>query len=76
MTTTFKELQISARFTADNYREIIRNRGDRYVSWSSYAHYPKFVKRDEFGGHIITHEVEDVESVYYRIEPDNVVETI
>ena len=77
MTTIFKELPITARFQASNYQKIIDDRGDWKTKWSSHNEvYPTFIKRDEFGGHIITKEFGTTASVYYRIEPDNVVETI
>ena len=79
MTTTFKELPVSALFRASNQAEIIHNRGDgtkpRYYGDGRFT----FQKRDEFGGHILTYDRswdgQDA-SVYYRIEPDNVVETM
>jgi hypothetical protein len=81
MTTTFKELPNNARFRARNINEIISNRGDG-VSAHSYSRYNEsnlqFIKRDEFGGHIIPDKDKwsyDL-SVYYRIESDNSVETV
>jgi len=84
MTTIFKELPNGAVFKVKNADEIIRNRGDRGVSakyyGDRYGDTPlTFTKRDESGGHIINISAYGLygnESVYYRIEPDNVVETI
>jgi hypothetical protein len=73
MTTTFKELPISARFRANNRDEIIYNRGDKKDSRPLGS---VFIKRDAFGGHILSGEFWTNASVYYRIEPDNEVETI
>ena len=81
MTTTFKELPNGAYFQAPNIDEIIRNRGDGLTvkTYSRYdGHKLRFRKRDEFGGHIIKEPSGWSESlsVFYRIEPDNVVETV
>jgi hypothetical protein len=85
MTTTFKELPIGARFRVPNIDEIIQNRGDRGVSRGTYGDeyedeygdQPLIIqKRDEFGGHIINVHSYGNASVYYRIEHDNVVETV
>jgi hypothetical protein len=81
MTTTFKELTIGARFRAQNTDKIIHSRGDRGISRATYGDKygdkPLVIqKRDEFGGHILDATMYGGSSVYYRIEPDNVVETV
>ena len=88
MTTTFKELPCHAQFTVSNIDEIICNRGDGlsvefyrnrevgfYSSKHSRSNYP-FIKRDEFGGHILICDSYFITGVYYRIEPNNEVETV
>ena len=81
MTTTFKELPNGAHFRTPNINEIIWNRGDG-LSVEFYKRYNgsklQFQKRDEFGGYIIKEPPgwNGTMSVYYRIEPDNVVETV
>lgn len=88
MTTTFKELPCHAQFTVSNIDEIIRNRGDGlsldfyryrgdwvYRSRHSRSNYP-FIKRDEFGGHILVGDSYSFPGIYYRIEPNNEVETV
>jgi len=78
MTTTFKELHVSALFRVSNQAEIIHNRGDG--TWPRYYGEGRllFRKRDEHGGHILPHGCSwdgGDTSVYYRIDTDNVVET-
>jgi len=71
---TFKELPINAKFNVPNTQQIIENRGDRPAPSFSGYNFP-FIKRDEFGGHLLYIEDYGQEtSVYYRIEPDNEVE--
>lgn len=73
---TFKDLPINAKFNAANTQQIIRNRGDRPAPSFAGYNFP-FIKRDEFGGHILYQEgYSQRVSVYYRIEPDNEVETV
>lgn len=87
MTTTFKELPIGARFYVYNIEEIIYARGDNNAKQRKFFaeripyrwHKCFLIKRDSGGGHILYYADDDYEqssSVYYRIEPDNVVETI
>jgi hypothetical protein len=72
---TFKELPINTHFIAADTQKIIWNRGDR-PNPSYYGYNFPFIKRDEFGGHLLYTENNRQEvSVYYRIEPDNEVET-
>ena len=81
MTTTFKELPCNTLFRVSNIDEIISRRGDRGVSSATYGdkygNNPlRFTKRDEFGGHILNVNSYGDASVYYRIEPDDLVETV
>ena len=73
---TFKDLPIAAKFKAANTQQIIRNRGDIPAPSFAGYNYP-FIKRDEFGGHMLYQDGSSQQvSVYYRIEPDNEVETV
>ena len=81
MTTTFKELVDGAFFRVPNIKQIIANRGDKGITPETYEdRYGDkplvFRKRDRFGGHILKPERYTDPSVFYRIEPNNVVETV
>jgi hypothetical protein len=81
MTKTFRELQVGELFVADNAKQIIFNRGDGLPipDYREAVSKLVFQKRDEFGGHILqrAYGYGDVTpSVYYRIEPDNSVNTV
>ena len=80
MTTTFKELPCNAQFCVLNANEIIHNRGDKPLETCVYGKGEFiFTKRDDYGGNIGNRRHDgwyDNTSVYYRIEPDNEVETV
>ena len=81
MTKTFKEIQNGELFVADNTKQIIFNRGDGLPipDYGPSVSKLVFQKRDEFGGHILycAYGPSDVTpSVYYRIDPDNPVNTV
>ena len=84
MTKTFKELQAGELFVAYNAKQIIFNRGDGLPIPDYQESVSKLVfqKRDEFGGNILYHAYHAyghdnvTPSVYYRIEPENPVDTV
>ena len=80
MTKTFKELQNGELFVVYNAKQIIFNRGDGLpIDYKEASSKLVFQKRDEFGGHIMycAYGPGDVTtSVYYRVEPDNPVNTV
>jgi hypothetical protein len=83
MTTPFNELPIGALFQVPNVPEIIHNRGDQSPEstrrlYENNLGTTKLVlrKRDEFGAHFVRVNLYGDDSIYYRIELDNVVETV